>query len=227
MLTKNESHYNEDNAISTIAKAIVSSVKREADQKIPILCIGTDKSSGDSFGPFVGTFINQKRLTNFEAYGNLEHPVHNRNIVEYIEKLQKKYKFIIAIDCAMGKSESIGKIQVNQGPIRPGSGIGLNLPSVGEISISGVVGIWGVDREMTLSLLNSVRLNLVIRMANVTARAFARADHYLLLRNATHSKSNTYLHVKKDMKKRPSLDSTVTRKTNFSKALDYGDELAR
>lgn len=226
-MTRNESHYSEDNAIDNIAQAIVSSVQPEGDQKIPILCIGTDKSSGDSFGPFVGTFINQKRLTNFEAYGNLEHPVHNRNLVEYIEMLEKRYEFIIALDCAIGKSENIGKIQINQGPLQPGSGIGFNLPSVGAINICGIVGTQGVDHGMTLSLLNSVRLNLVIRMANVTARAFARADHYISLINDTQSKSNTYLYVKKDIKKRLSLDSTVIRKTNFIKTLNYGDELAR
>lgn len=178
-LTKYECHYREVNAIDTIAKAIVSSVQRDGDEKIPVVCIGTDKSSGDSFGPFVGTFINQKKLKNFKSYGNLESPIHKKNLVEHIEKLKKRYEFIIALDCAVGKSENIGIIQVNQGPLQPGSGIGFSLPPVGAVNICGIVGSQGVDHVRTLIMLNTVRLNLVIRMANVTAQAFARADHYL------------------------------------------------
>lgn len=180
-MSRNAIRYNEDHAIDNIANAIISLIEWEGDRKIPILCIGTDKSSGDSFGPFVGTFIKLKKLTNFKAYGNLEYPVHSQNILEYIEKLKQKYKFIIALDCAIGSKENIGKIKVNQGPLQPGSGIGLNLPSVGAINICGIVGVQGADHEMTSSMLRSVRLNLVIRMANVTAQAFTRVDHYLSL----------------------------------------------
>jgi hypothetical protein len=45
---------------------------------VHFICIGTDRSSGDSLGPFVGTYLNEMGYKN--VYGTLDEPVHAMNL---------------------------------------------------------------------------------------------------------------------------------------------------
>ena len=58
------------NALDTGSKSVV------------FLCIGTDRSTGDSLGPLIGYKISGLRNRNVHVYGTLENPVHARNIDE-------------------------------------------------------------------------------------------------------------------------------------------------
>ena len=49
---------------------------------ITYVCIGTDRSIGDSLGPMVGTMLNYNNLM---VYGTIESPVHGLNIFEYVK----------------------------------------------------------------------------------------------------------------------------------------------
>ncbi len=139
------------------------------DNKGPIivLCIGTDRSTGDCLGPLVGHKLSaMKSDNNFIIYGTLDNPVHAKNLRETLKKIQRQYAdaFIVAIDASLGSMERIGHITVAKGPLRPGAGVKKTLPFVGDMHISGVVNFGGF---MEYFILQNTRLNLVMKMANI------------------------------------------------------------
>ena len=44
------------------------------NREVIILCIGSDRSTGDSLGPLVGHELNKYHLNNITVYGTLEDP---------------------------------------------------------------------------------------------------------------------------------------------------------
>ena len=132
---------------------------------IIILCIGTDRSTGDCLGPLVGHKLKDMKLKNVHVLGYLDKPVHAKNLKSYLHKLSCFQKpFVIAIDACLGKSERIGYINIKEGPLQPGAGVNKNLPSVGDISITGIVNVSGF---MEIMVLQNTRLSLVMNMANI------------------------------------------------------------
>ncbi len=135
-----------------------------------IICIGTDKCIIDSLGPLTGTLLLKENLA-VDIYGTLDKPVHAMNISEYIKIIQKKnYDKIIAIDACLSNKKNQGIIEVRDGPITPGKGIGKLLPEIGDISIIGVVD--SSDREFH-DLVQDTRLSLIYEMAEVICEGIA------------------------------------------------------
>ncbi len=134
--------------------------------RIAFVCIGSDRSTGDCFGPLVGEMLSKSRIYDFDLYGTLDNPVHATNIVETLDSIDNKNTLIIGIDSCLGRSESIGYISIGYGGIKPGSGVGKDLPEVGDIHIAGIVNIAGV---MPNILLQCTRLNTVYKMAEITS----------------------------------------------------------
>jgi len=132
---------------------------------IVLLCIGTDRSTGDCLGPLVGYKLKDMKLKNVHILGSLDEPVHAKNLEMYIDKL-KIYTnpFVIAIDACLGKVDRIGFISIKEGPLTPGAGVNKKLPPVGHISITGIVNISGF---MEIAVLQNTRLSLVMNLANV------------------------------------------------------------
>lgn len=142
-------------------------------EKVAIVCIGTDRSTGDSYGPLVGYFLSKyKNLYSFDVYGTIHDPVHALNLEEVLSSINNPDTLIIAIDSALGKLENIGYIMTSYDPIYPGSGVGKKLPPVGDIQLSGIVNMSGF---MSSALLQCTRLSLVYRMAQMTAWAIIYA----------------------------------------------------
>ena len=123
------------------------------------LCIGTDRSTGDSLAPLVGTYLKGLGYTN--VYGSLDEPVHAQNLQETINSLPQN-KSIIAIDAGLGSISSVGTTQVIKGSIKPGAGVNKIFPSYGDYSIMGIVNVGGF---MEYFVLQSTRLSLVMKMA--------------------------------------------------------------
>jgi putative sporulation protein YyaC len=140
---------------------------KEPKNSIIILCIGTDRSTGDCLGPLVGhklaISLKNKKTT---VYGTLDKPVHAKNLKETLCMINRQHPnpFIIAIDASLGSIEKIGCISIGQGPLRPGAGVNKNLPRVGDMYISGVVNFGGF---MEYLILQNTRLSLVMKMANI------------------------------------------------------------
>ncbi|MBA1334713.1 MAG: Uncharacterized protein YyaC [Firmicutes bacterium] len=134
---------------------------------IIILCIGTDRSTGDCLGPLVGyKLTNSLKKENIIVLGTLDKPVHAKNLKLTMDEIAAKYPnpFIVAIDASLGAMERIGFVTVGEGPLKPGAGVSKNLPKVGDMHISGIVNFGGF---MEYLILQNTRLSLVMKMANI------------------------------------------------------------
>lgn len=130
-----------------------------------VFCIGTDRSTGDCLGPLVGHKLKDLKLDNVHIFGSLDEPVHAKNLDSYMEKLRSfQSPYVIAIDACLGRMERVGFINIKEGPLSPGAGVNKNLPSVGNISITGIVNVSGF---MEIMVLQNTRLSLVMNMANI------------------------------------------------------------
>lgn len=144
-----------------------------------ILCIGTDRSTGDSLGPLVGTQLQGMNLQSAMVYGTLEEPVHAVNLQDTIDLINSQYTqpFILAIDACLGRSESVGSIRVKEGPLQPGTGVNKDLPNVGNIQIVGIVNVGGFMEYMVLQ---NTRLSLVMKMAHIISRGIKKEVEKLI-----------------------------------------------
>ncbi|VEF50061.1 putative sporulation protein YyaC [Bacillus freudenreichii] len=138
-------HFEDDTAGYKISDALLDLLTYHKHQPIVIICIGTDRSTGDSLGPLVGSFLQEAGMKYFHVYGTLENPVHAMNLNEILQYVKKTYKkpFIIGIDACLGRLASIGEIKVGTGPLKPGAGVNKKLPEVGDAFITGIVNIAG------------------------------------------------------------------------------------
>ncbi|MGN1205577.1 MAG: spore protease YyaC [Eubacterium sp.] len=139
---------------------------------IVILCIGSDRATGDSLGPMVGHLL-VRIQKNFHLYGTLKNPVHAKNLEDALTfiKLNHKDPFIIAIDASLGVAEHIGYITLGEGSLAPGVGVAKKLPVVGDLCITGIVNLSGFGGQM---LLQTTRLSLVIELASFIAGGLRR-----------------------------------------------------
>lgn len=133
---------------------------------IIILCIGTDRVTGDSLGPLIGYKLKESNRKNAIIYGTLDEPIHAKNIADTISEIYNNYTnpLVIAIDACLGKMDHIGYITVANSVIRPGAGVNKNLPSVGDIAVTGIVNFSGI---MEMLILQNTRLNIVMKMADI------------------------------------------------------------
>lgn len=159
---------NEPHALTMFSKGFEKVFKSNYNGEysdVVILCIGTDRSTGDCLGPLVGHKLKLIRYKNITVYGTLDDPVHAKNLTDVVERIKQQHDapFIIAVDACLGKSERIGFISIGKGPLRPGAGVNKTLPEIGHIHIVGVVNMSGF---MEYLILQNTRLNLVMRMAD-------------------------------------------------------------
>lgn len=138
-------------------------------KNIVILCIGTDRATGDCLGPLVGEHL-KKVLPEIPVYGTLEKPIHALNLEETIQDIYSKHAepFIIAIDASLGIPEHIGYATLSRSPLVPGKGVNKKLPAIGNLSITGIVNVAGFPNSI---LLQSTRLHTVMTLANCISNA--------------------------------------------------------
>lgn len=119
-----------------------------------ICCIGTPKVKGDSIAPKVADFLIANNLQAY-IYGTTNRPITALNYQDYFNYITEKHKndIIIAIDCALGKSENIGKVKMTRKGVSPGKAIGKNLSQIGNIGILGQVG--DISKEAFTELKNT------------------------------------------------------------------------
>jgi putative sporulation protein YyaC len=104
-------------------------------RKIPyFLCIGTSKSEFDNVAITIGNLL---QLNGYDVLGTSDEQLHGKSINilndEIISKLDKDIYQTIAIDISQGINNV--PYTISDKPIKPGSGIGKNLPFLGDISI--------------------------------------------------------------------------------------------
>ena len=173
-------------ASETISNFLLSHIPIKTHIPIILICIGTDRSTGDALGPLVGTKLEQVGIKNFQVFGTLDDPVHALNLEEKIQNIQKESptSFIIAVDACLGKSQSIGSITTGMGPSKPGAAMNKKLPAVGDLHIHGIVNLNGF---MEFFVLQNTRLSLVMKMADVIAQSIKETDQKICaLKKANH-----------------------------------------
>lgn len=155
-------------AVQSLATELLANIPTITSRPIVFLCIGTDRSTGDSLGPLIGTLLEEKRLPSFYVYGTLDEPIHAVNLEDRLKEIQMKHvnPFIVGIDACLGRMKNVGMIQVGNGPVKPGAGVNKELPAVGDIHITGIVNVSGF---MEFFVLQNTRLNLVMKMARTIA----------------------------------------------------------
>lgn len=152
-----------------LRRMIEEEKKRKGKRGVVFLCIGTDRSTGDSLGPLIGYKLRQMKVFGASVFGTLERPVHAMNLEDYVRVIQSCYHdcLVVAVDASVGNREHVGYLTLGKGALKPGLGVSKELKAVGDIFITGIVGSCsGYDPLM----LQSVRLSVVMRMADCISR---------------------------------------------------------
>lgn len=162
---------NESNAFALFSEAMYQTLKtcrKMENQQIVLVCIGTDRSTGDSLGPIIGYKLRDMKYSDAHVYGDLDTPVHAKNLDEITKYIHQKYNnpFVISIDACLGKTDHVGFITVGSGPLKPGSAVNKDLEPVGDMHITGIVNFSGL---MDFLILQNTRLGVVMKMADIIA----------------------------------------------------------
>ena len=159
-----KSHYQCSNGIPLLRQSLKRFVPE--DKPLAIACVGTDKCTGDSLGPYVGHFL--QHLDDVDVIGTLENPLHAGNVQETMKRYRNDNPnaFIIGVDASLSLPEEIGQIIVKNTPLLPGRGLGRKLGEVGDMSITGIV---NEASSMNFLRLSCTRLHLVNGLAETIA----------------------------------------------------------
>jgi putative sporulation protein YyaC len=158
------------NIKDTEASTILSNyLAQYINDKSVLICIGTDRCIGDCLGPMVGTLL-QKNGYPYPVYGTIDHPVHAVNLPDTIYKVRFEHpsSLAIAIDACLGSTSAIGDIILRKGAIFPGKGVGKKLPSVGDISLVGIV---NHSQSNDFLAIHNIRLSFVMQMSEIITKA--------------------------------------------------------
>ncbi|ADP34628.1 spore protease YyaC [Bacillus atrophaeus] len=167
--------HTDSTAAKQIQTILAAALRKPAGRPIVVVCIGTDRSTGDSLGPLVGMKLRQLQLNRLHVYGTLSDPVHAVNMKDKLSEIHKLHKnpFVIAVDACLGRVKSVGSFQIGEGPLKPGAGVQKDLPEVGHLHINGIVNVSGF---MEYFVLQNTRLHLVMSMATVLAEGLSLTD---------------------------------------------------
>lgn len=164
--------------LATNIKSIIHDAKI-LGYDIVVLCIGTDRSTGDSLGPLTGSKVRSLNIYP-HVFGTLDDPVHATNLSAMLDTIRTTFNnpFVLAVDACLGKLESVGYVSLGHGSVKPGAAVNKDLPAVGDAYITGVVNVGGFMEHLVLQ---STRLNLVMKMADTIAHGISFG-----LRNSYH-----------------------------------------
>lgn len=145
------------------------------NRELIIACVGTDRSTGDSYGPFVGSMLEEQGGHSFHVLGTIEDPLHAGNLEERLEKMNETFDrpFVIAVDACLGRLSHVGSLTLAKAPLSPGAALKRELPKFGDVRISGIVNVQGF---MEFAVLQNTRLHTVISLSSATASALLSLD---------------------------------------------------
>lgn len=156
-------------ALQFFSEILLTFIKKGLDKgykSVVFVCIGTDRSTGDSLGPLVGYKLENNSSNNFYFHGTLKNPVHAKNLTDTLKLIETKYEkpYVVAIDACLGQTDHVGYISIGEGSIKPGAGVNKELPPVGNMFITGIVNYGGF---MDFLVLQNTRLCMVMDMADI------------------------------------------------------------
>ncbi|MBM7095377.1 spore protease YyaC [Bacillus sp. H-16] len=171
-------HAKDTNAAIELSTHLKTMLAAEKKRGLVIVCIGSDRSTGDSLGPLIGKRLEEQPVRSYHVYGTLTNPVHAVNLEETLAHIEHTYDnpLILAIDACLGRSTSVGYVCLADGPLKPGSAVKKQLPPVGDYHMTGIVNVGGF---MEMMVLQNTRLSVVMEMAEVMSKAIIHATRGL------------------------------------------------
>jgi putative sporulation protein YyaC len=138
-----------------------------AGRPVAFACIGTDRSTGDALGPLVGQRLLRLGYDPSGVIGTLEDPLHALNLQSRVAPLAEHpdRPVVVAVDAALGRASGVGSVTLRRGGLRPGQGVGKDLPTVGELSLTATVNAQA--GALDVQILQSTRLFVVQELAEM------------------------------------------------------------
>ncbi len=135
-----------------------------------VLCIGSDRVTGDCFGPLTGEYLVRRHNADAFVYGNLSRPVTALNLAETVRFLKARHPgtAILAVDSALGSVADVGSFRVFAGSLLPGAAAGKLLPAIGDFSLTATVAQRG-EKDLF-----GARLGFIVPLAETAAKQIAR-----------------------------------------------------
>ncbi|RUS47765.1 spore protease YyaC [Cohnella sp. AR92] len=156
--------------------------------EIRFLCIGTDRSTGDSLGPWVGTMLQERGFG--RVIGTLEEPCDADYLPRALKSLPPEAP-VIAIDACLGRPESVGRYLLAEGPLQPARSVRGSFPPVGSFSVAAVVNANGPKPHWTLQTTPLLRvLRMAEEIADAAALAWGMNDHLCSWRTIRYNRTN-------------------------------------
>ena len=161
------------NFVNDFSNTLYAMTNGRCFSEVICLCIGSERATGDSFGPLVGYKLNC--LFNdsecIKIIGTLNNTVNLNNIKQIINNINNTYEnpFIIAIDSAMSNQKRIGEIVVSSDGVKIAAGMRRDMEDIGDMSIKGVVSQKTNNPRCNLNLLQNTSLGIVMSMAETVA----------------------------------------------------------
>lgn len=154
------------NAASALTQAIGKLLSGE--NKMPVLlCVGSDKITGDCLGPLVGYLLTERYGMPAYVYGTMRLPVTAKNVETAVRFITRAHPNcpVFALDAALSSSRDIGLVRLRDRGLCPGGAFGKGLPAVGHYSLTAVVNSGGRNNER----LFSTSLGRVLELAEMIA----------------------------------------------------------
>ena len=143
---------------------LIDSQKKD-NQNLTFLCIGTDRVTGDSLGPIVGSnlekYVKKNNIKNIKVIGNLENNLSNTNI----NKIENNNGIRIVIDSAISNTYDIGDIIIDKSPIKIRQALNSSKDINSDIAIKCIVGKNFEDSSENFLMLQNIKIGIVLNLA--------------------------------------------------------------
>jgi putative sporulation protein YyaC len=175
-------HYLDKKSIAFFSENLIKHyLKKPEFTEIVVVCIGTNRYSGDSLGPLVGSRLSERfeghRLVHI--YGTLDKPIHALNIHKTLSRITTKHKnpYVIAVDACLGQFYKIGTLQLVEEPLEPGISLNKQLPPIGHIHLKGIINNHG---PLNHKVLEHTSLTFVYEMSAVISRILVKSSQEII-----------------------------------------------
>ena len=157
-------------------------MQKKDSQQVVVLCVGTDRATGDCLGPLVGHQLMTSSY--YKVFGTLSQPVHAGNLTQTMAEIYRSFRepFVIAIDACLGSADHVGYVTVSSMPLFPGQGVDKELPPVGDISITGIVNF---TSETNFNTIQTTRHHTVMELSSYIACGVEDSVRYFAKHAAT------------------------------------------
>ena len=120
-----------------------------------MVCIGSDRVSGDMLGPMVGSSLREEYRLPCPVYGWVGESVNGINLESYLAMIKERHEgcVIIAVDAALGRESDVGSVRIKKGGIKAGGALERKGASVGDLGVIGVVAEECPPQEVYAALL--------------------------------------------------------------------------